>query len=300
MKRIIVCISALVLLSGLIRISAQTSQTPLFTFGVISDVQYADLPDSGNRHYRKSPAKLSEAVGHFNAAGVAFVVSLGDFINDHIKAFDTLNAITSGLKMPLYHVAGNHDFDPQNPDPGVTMRKMNLKSLNYAFSRNGWRFIILDGNDISLYTSRKGSKDYTMAEKVLEGLKNQGLPNAQPWNGGIGKKQMAWLSKELSKAQKKEEKVILACHFPLQSTDKHGILWNSAEVLNRIEAFPNVFAYFSGHGHISQHAEKEGIHHVMFRGIVEGSENAFSVISVYPDHLRMEGLGSEVSRILKP
>jgi manganese-dependent ADP-ribose/CDP-alcohol diphosphatase len=286
------------LLSGVI-VSAQTMAQPLFRFGVIADVQYADLPDAGTRHYRKSPAKLAEAVDHFNSEEVAFVFSLGDFINDDLKGFDTLNAITSRLKMPVWHVAGNHDFDPEIPDYRVTMRLMGLKSLHYSFSVHGWRFIALNGNDISLYATKKDSKAYREAEQMLATLKEQGRPNAVAWNGGLGARQMKWLEKELSMAQEKNEKVILACHFPLYSSHDAGILWNAEQVIGLTEKYPDVFAYLSGHGHIYQHFSGQGVHHLMFRGMVEGIDNAYAVVSVYPGYIEVKDFGNTGGPVTK-
>lgn len=277
----------------------QISTQPLFKFGIVADVQYADIPDSGTRNYRKSPEKLAEAVRHFNQAEVSFVMSLGDFINDEMSGFYTLNTITSGLTMPLYHVAGNHDFDPENPDPKQTIRMMNLKNLHYSFSMHRWRFIVLNGNDISLYTNRKGTKGFQKASELLEKLRDTGLPQAQPWNGAIGPKQSRWLKKELELAEKVGEKVILVCHFPIHPENNEGRLWNAPEIEKIISDYPNVFAFLAGHGHVSQHIRIDGIHHLMFRGMVEGSENAYAIISVFDDHIEIEGFGKEVSRLLK-
>ena len=37
-------------------------EKPLLSFGLLADVQYADVDPEGERHYRESPAKLREAV----------------------------------------------------------------------------------------------------------------------------------------------------------------------------------------------------------------------------------------------
>lgn len=278
---------------------SQTFERPLFSFGVVADVQYADIPDWGTRHYRKSPEKLADAVDQFNRSEVAFVISLGDFINDKMSGFDTLNAITQKLKMPLFHVAGNHDFDPENPNRKQTMRYMNLKKLNYSFSCEGWRFIVLNGNDISLYTKRPGSKGYVKTLEMLRTLEIKRLPQAQPWNGALGQKQLKWLNAELKRANSQNERVIISCHFPIHSEKTEGRLWNSSAVNDIINKFPNVYAYLAGHGHISQHILNDGIHHLMFRGMVEGDNNAYSIISVYSDRITIEGFGMEVNRVLK-
>ena len=298
MKNLRLIVFSLIFLAISLSLSAQPVKEPLFTFGVIADVQYADIPDAGTRYYRKSPAKLAEAVARFNTAEVGFVVSLGDFINDDINAYDTLNAITSRLSMPFYHVAGNHDFDPALPGIKATIDRMALKRLNYSFSNQGWRFIVLNGNDISLYASKKGSAGHKKAEAMLAGLKAQGLRQAQTWNGAIGTRQMKWLEKELYKAEMNGERVILACHFPVQSAKREGRLWNSNEVNTLISRYPNVFAFLAGHGHLSQHIPVDGIHHIMFRGMVEETYNSYAIISVFSDHILIEGYGKEVSRKL--
>lgn len=272
---------------------------PLFSFGVIADVQHAGIDNAGTRHYRSSPAKLSEAVSEFNRKGVGFVISLGDFINDKMEGYATLNAITSILESPLYHVAGNHDFNLKESDAGATLRYMNLKRLNYSFVREGWRFVVLNGNDISVYANLPGSKKFKEAETMIAEMKARKQPNAQTWNGAIGTSQMAWLEKELKQARKKKERVILACHFPLVTEKKGELLLNSDEVLALIQKYPEVFACLSGHGHTSQHHHEGGVHHVMFRGMVELEDNAFSILKVYPDRIEMEGFGKEVNRVLR-
>lgn len=278
---------------------AQSQGEPLFSFGVVADVQHADIDNSGTRHYRSSPAKLSEAVSQFNRSGVSFVISLGDFINDQLKGYEILGSITSKLESPLYHVAGNHDFNLSESDADATLRNMNLKRLHYSFVREGWRFVILNGNDISVYANLPGSRPYQEAEALVADMKARKLPNAQTWNGGIGKNQMAWLEKELKQARRKKERVILACHFPLMTVKKSELLLNSDEVLALIRKYPEVFAYLNGHGHASQHHHEAGVHHIMFRGMVELEDNAFAILRVYSDRIEMEGFGSEVNRILR-
>jgi predicted phosphodiesterase len=282
-----------------ISVKAQLQGEPLFSFGVVADVQHADIDNSGTRHYRSSPAKLSEAVAVFNRQGVDYVISLGDFINDKLEGYETLNSITSKLESPLYHVAGNHDFNLKESGADATLRYMNLKRLHYSFAKEGWRFVVLNGNDLSVYANRSGSKQYKEAEAMIAEMKARKLPNAQTWNGAIGRNQLRWLEKELKQARKKQERVILACHFPLVTQKKGELLLNSDEVLGLIQKYPGVFAYLNGHGHTSQHNREGGVHHVMFRGMVEMDDNAFSILKVYPDRIEMEGFGKEQGRVLK-
>lgn len=281
--------------------SAQDSAAgrPLFTFGVVTDVQYADRATSGTRHYRSSPAKLAHAVEVFNAQGVDFVLSLGDFINDGLGSFDTLRAITRRLRMPLYHVLGNHDFGVRPEEKKLVLGKMGLKKPYRSFVRGPWRFILLNGDDISLFAPPKGSRRYRQAERWLEKLRRERAPNAKDWNAAIGQAQQRWLRRQLRQAQRRGQKVVLACHFPLYPDGRSELLWNAADIRRLIASSPAARVYLYGHTHTSGRAREDGIWQVGFRGMVEGEENAFAVVSVYADHMQIQGYGLEPSGTLE-
>jgi hypothetical protein len=77
------------------------------------------------------------------------------------------------------------------------------------------------------------------------------------------------------------------------------LLLNAPEVKTLLEEYPAVFAWLNGHVHVSQYFRENGVNYVSFRGMVEKKENAFCIISVYPDHLEIKGYGKEESRNLK-
>jgi manganese-dependent ADP-ribose/CDP-alcohol diphosphatase len=185
------------------RAFSQTDSIPLFTFGVMTDVQYCDCENAGTRYYRSSLRKLNEAVQTFNQKNVAFVTHLGDFIDHDFESYDTLNAIVKQLNSPLYQVLGNHDFSVKQEEIKKVPAILQLKNRYYSFARNRWRFIVLDGNDLSVYGNIKTGKIFDEASQRLENLKAQKVPNAQSWNGGLGEKQVRWLKKELASAAKK-------------------------------------------------------------------------------------------------
>ncbi|MEJ7769139.1 MAG: metallophosphoesterase [Chitinophagaceae bacterium] len=272
---------------------------PLFTFGVIADVQYADRDNHLTRHYRSSLHKLDQAVEVFNKEKVRFVMSLGDFINDDFKSFDTLNAITRKLNMPLHHVIGNHDYEVDDEKKSKVLAVMKLKKDYYAFLKKNWKFIVLNGNDISMMSNTVGSPKYDSAKQIFDQLKLAGVPSGKPWNGTLSTGQLNWMKKELANALKKNQQVILLCHFPLYPDQSPHILWNTTEIRETIEAFPNVKAYLNGHVHASQYFLQNGVNYVTFKGMVEKDENAFAIISVFKDHLEIKGYGKEVDRVLK-
>lgn len=94
--------------------SASNSQKPLFTFGVIADVQYADVDDGRNydgsriRRYRQALRILNAAVDDWNAnvPNMMFLAQLGDVIDGFCKggasvkrhtdeALDAVSKVTS-------------------------------------------------------------------------------------------------------------------------------------------------------------------------------------------------------------
>lgn len=280
-------------------VCAQEASEPLFRFGIIADVQYADRENHNTRHYRASIPKLAESVQVFNREKVKFVLSLGDFINEDFKSFDTLNTITAALKMPLHHVLGNHDFSIEANKKGELLKKLNLKKDYYSFKKKNWRFIILNGDDISMIGNEEGSGKYKQAEIIFNKLKDAGEPNAKPWNGTLSAEQLKWMQNELKQAARKNQQVIVVCHFPLYPDRSPHTLWNTTEIRSLIESYPNVKAYFNGHTHESQFFSEGKVNYVSFRGMVEKAENAFAIVSVYKDRLEIKGYGAEEDRVLK-
>ncbi|GAB3268437.1 metallophosphoesterase [Larkinella harenae] len=278
---------------------AQTDSIPLFTFGIMTDVQYCDCDNAGTRHYRSSLRKLREAVKVFNQNNVDFVMHLGDFIDHDFQSYDTLNALVSQLESPLFQVLGNHDFSVRPEELKKVPKTLRMKGRYYSMVRARWRFIVLDGNDRSVYGQEKTSEEYELAVRQLEALKAKKAPNAQTWNGGLGEKQLGWLRKELARAAKKKENVLVFCHFPLVPENDPHLLWNAQNVRSLLEEYPNVVAYLNGHVHVSSHLTQKGIQYVTLRGMVELEENGFGIVNVYRDSVKINGFGSEKDRLLR-
>lgn len=87
-----------------------TNDMPILTFGLITDVQYADAEPEGERHYRASIPKLKTAVGWLAKKNLPFTLHLGDFIDRDFTAFGTLLPLLEGLGHPVWHLLGNHDY----------------------------------------------------------------------------------------------------------------------------------------------------------------------------------------------
>ena len=242
-------------------------------FAVLADVQYADKPTGGKRHYRTSLTKLSECVADLNRRGPIFAIQLGDLTDGHRKAPDKSRedlratlAVFNSLTMPKYHVIGNHCM----VSGAETLRQeMGIERFYYDFTApaaRGWRFIVLDGNDAGY--------------------------------GAIGAEQTKWFIAKLDQAAKAGEKVICFCHFALiKGAAAHHRMSKPQPVLEAMDRSGCVVAWFAGHDHAGGYAVRKGVHHVTLKGIVEEPvKNAYALIELHPERIRKIGFGAEPNR----
>jgi len=284
--------SCVALLVGLIA-APVAGEEGSFSFGVIADCQYCNADPGGVRRYRDSPEKLRAAVDHLNTLDLKFVVHLGDFIDRDFESFDVVAPIFDGLKAPGYHVLGNHDYSVADGKKAEVHKRLGLPARYYDFAVEGWRFVALDGNDVSFHAHPKDSPEFEAAKRYY--AENQ---IASPmWNGAVGEAQMAWLRGVLDAATEKGESVVLMAHFPVYPENVHN-LWNAPEMLALIDEYPCVRAYLNGHNHKGNYGERDGVHFVTFKGMVDTTENSFATVTIAPEEIRIEGFGREVDRAL--
>ena len=265
-----------------------------FSFGLIADCQYCNVVGQGQRKYSKSDQKLQSCVDDFNTMDLSWVIHLGDFIDKDWESFDVVQPIYKQLTMPGYHVLGNHDFSVVDSLKGSVTDKMGLLSPYYHFNNNGWRFVILNGNDISFHAYPKKSKEYQVAEEYYIDNKI----TSPKWNGAIGPQQMSWIEETFKTAKEQGENVILFCHFPIYPENAHN-LWNADEVVNLIEMYPNVKAYINGHNHDGNYAQKNGVHYLTMKGMVDTEGSSYGVMKVEEDRLLLTGTGRQADRVLE-
>jgi len=271
---------------------------PAFSFGVIADVQYCECVPQGTRFYSNSLIKLAKCVKDFNARDLSFIIQLGDLIDRDIDSYESVLSIFNQIKKPKYHVLGNHDYNVDEEKKENVPEKVGLVSRYYEFGSNGWRMIVLDGNDLSFYTPKESSEQIEETNHLFQKIKDRGAVNAHDWNGGLSSQQISWLEDILKQASFSREKVLVFCHFPVYPSREEN-LWNDVELIKLLESYPCVAALFSGHYHAGNYAKKRGIHYLTLQGMVETEDhNAYSIIEVYPDHLKVLGFGREPSRIL--
>jgi len=276
-----------------------TNETkPNFSFGIIADVQYSKEVSVGTRFYSNSLKKLSDAILDFNTRELSFVIQLGDLIDKDFESYDSVLSVFNKIKTDKYHVLGNHDYNVDEKNKVKILDEMGLVSSYYGFVSNGWRMIILNGNDLSSYAPKNSSEHTEESETFFQKIKDSAAINAQNWNGGLSSTQISWLQENLQQASLSGEKVILFCHFPVFPSRAEN-LWNDVDLITILESYDCVKAFFSGHYHAGNYAKKRGIHYLTFQGMVETEDqNAYSIIEVYSDHLQIRGFGREPNRIL--
>ena len=270
--------------------SASDRYLPLQTlsFGAIADCQYADKDARGERLYRSCPGKLEAAVEELNSVDLQFVVHLGDFIEEDAASFAPLLDITRKLNSPLVHVLGNHDFSVADSFKPRVPQTLGLSSRYYTFAHGPWRFVVLDGTDVSTYAWPEDSEEHRHSMEMLEG-RYQGKKR---WNGGIGEAQLNWLEDVLSRADTDEEKVVILCHFGAYPENRHN-LWNATDVLDVIGRHRSVVAWFNGHNHEGNYGQWQGVHFVNLVGMLETPASAYAVVHLSEHQIVVDGYGRQ-------
>ena len=281
------------------RLSADDVSKPLYSVGLIADAQYVDADPRGSRYYRNSLGKLHTAVDELLKSKPDFFVHLGDLIDRDIESFDAIRKPFDSLKTPVHQLLGNHDWEVAPKDLAEVPKRLKMKGRYSSKSWKGFRWIFLDGTDVSFYAHPKDSPRQELAQTMLAKVKERKALNAMTWNGGIGSDQMAWLNQETESARQAGEKVILCCHFPIYPDDPHN-LWNDIEMLQWIDENQDVVcAWFNGHNHAGAYAERNGIHYLTLHGMVETEQtSAFARLDLHRNAIRVHGYGRAPSREL--
>ncbi|MCQ4107109.1 metallophosphoesterase [Erwinia persicina] len=269
-------------------------------FGLMADPQYADVDADvpKNLYYRHALHKLPKAIAALNRQPLDFVVTLGDMVDRHWPSYQALLPLYETLHHPHAMVIGNHDAQvisdrltsAHTPPAG-------LPKSYYQFRLAGYRFIIFDGNDISLYCNQGNGDDRQQAKAMLADLIARQQPQGQLWNGAVGGAQFAWIEEQLKQARLLGETVVVFGHYPLAPHTGH-ILWNGGELADLLCRY-QVRACFTGHDHRGGYVRRENTDFIIMKGMLDGAEDVpFAVVELLDGVLTVRGYGSEISRIL--
>ncbi len=245
------------------------------SFGIVTDVHYADTDPNGSRKYRESLAKMTEFVKLMNDKKVDFIIELGDLKDQgkpiteestlmYLVAIEKVYGQFYGLR---YHVLGNHDVDSISKEQflaRVENTGIAKGSTHYSFDMKGIHFVVLDAN-----YSADGS-DY-----------DHGKFN---WtDANVPLKQLNWLKKDLASSTKP---VITFVHQQLDVTGSTGVK-NGPQVRQVLQDSKRALAVFQGHHHAGHYSYIEGVHYYTLKGMVEGSgdqNNSYAIVEVYDDN----------------
>lgn len=299
--------------------SSQGKQ-PLFSFGVISDVQHADVPDGRSfigvpRYYRHSILVLQRAVRKWNNHKKhKFVLNFGDIVDGFCPQDQSLNTVRKVVAEfekfdgPVYHMIGNHCLYNLPRNKLLPMLKIPNDDgrAYYDFSPTPeFRFVVLDGYDISAIGWPEDHPNTLKAVKFLQ-EKNPNTEKNSPeglvglqrrflkFNGAVGKEQLKWLDGILQEATEMRQNVVICCHLPLDpgATSKEALLWNYDEVMNVIHSYNCVKACLAGHDHKGGHSiDSHGVHHRVLEAALEcpPGTDGFGYVNVYNDRLSLIG-----------
>ena len=302
----------------------------MIRFAAIADVQYGDLDETIGRTYRESIQKFLICAGEIAQTKPLFAMNFGDSWQSDLEnalAMKELYEVSSKYgKFEWRHILGNHDFlvpDANKPD---VYKFLNLEKPGYYDfqvvdeddSDNRWRFVVLNGNEISLYAAendkeREAAKEEREKRRIP--AKNNALPDT--YNGSLSPRQLQWLDERLTFAEKEKENVVVCSHFPLfaksRSIDSKraklarianldvyyynlGVsTWNGAEVLEILDRHPNVRGYFAGHLHEGSYGARKNVAHVTFKGIVETSPYCWAEVELTKSEIIVTGHGAQPS-----
>lgn len=271
--------------------------TKTIGIGIIADCQYCDCDIKWNRYYKKSPQRLKKAIEKLNTHNLAYTIHLGDFIDKDFKSFDSINPIWANLKSESYHVLGNHDFEVIDSLKPLIPGKMGLEKRYYSIDKSNWKFIVLDGNDLSFYGTYDSLK-LEETKQLFTKISNDSLPYAQTYNGGLSNEQLLWIKDELDLARINHQNVGFYCHFPAFPIDKHNF-WNVSEFLELIDEYKEVKFFMNGHNHEGSYAERKNVHYITYKGMVDTKDStSYAITQISKDSLYIKGYGREVDRKL--
>ena len=275
------------------------TQTDDFSFGILTDIQYADVETVGKRNYRGTLETLKRTIPFLNAYDLEFSFHLGDLIDRDFESFNAPLSILESSKAPFHYIWGNHDFSVLDSLKQKVGGKIANEKGYYSIEKGNMVFMVVNGMDISVGAHPEGTKNHVQALEMMTAMETEGANNVKPWNGAVGEEQLAWMESVVQKAEKEGKHVIALCHYPL--LPENGLhLLNHKEVMNRIGKSPAMVAWFSGHHHAGNYfKDSNGMHHLTFLGMVEAESPALgAIVTVKKDYLIIQGIGKEEDRIL--
>jgi calcineurin-like phosphoesterase family protein len=272
------------------------TQQPL-KVAMVADCQYCDCDYSErwDNDYRAGKTRLIAAIDTLNKEGIDLGFHLGDLIDRDMRSYATLFPILKSAGFPFHHVLGNHDFKVAPEHKSSVLPMLNLRNGYYSMVRNNYRFIVLDGTEVSNYRYADSSRA-AQADKIMELYAKDNRPQAKPWNGGMSNQQLNWLQQQLDSCTTLKQNAIIMCHFPVSPAGDAN-LWNDKEVVDLISKYDVVKLFINGHHHPGNYTETNGIPFVTMHALVSTQQTtSFGYLNLFDRKIELIGFGRELSR----
>lgn len=250
------------------------------TFGLVTDIHYADKPPAGTRHYRESLPKLEAAAESLRGAAPTFVVELGDLVDaadspaTELGWLATIDRAFAAASPDRHYVLGNHCVDTLTKEE--FLGRVGKEESFHSFDRGGFHFVVLDA------CFRADHEPY-------------GRRNSVWTDANIPPAELEWLAADLAAAT---VPTVVFAHQRLDGTGDHFVR-GAGEVRKVLEASGRVLAVFQGHSHQNALSTIGGIHYCTLVAMVEGSgaeSSGWALVHVSPDaSIRVEGLARQES-----
>jgi calcineurin-like phosphoesterase family protein len=198
-------------------------------FGICTDVHKDIMHDADDR--------IGSFIEEASGRDLDFIIQLGDFVRPYEYNLEFLS-VWNSYPGESYHVIGNHE-----PDGGFSKEDvvefLGMPGMYYSFNKNGFHFIVLDGND-----------------------QNPSPDRPPGYSRYIGEEQIEWLKNEISTTEKN---IIIFSHQSLENEngiDNKRQIRNIFEEENRSAGFKKILACFSGHHHTDYAVNINGIYYI--------------------------------------
>jgi len=257
------------------------TEEPLFSFGLIGDVQYAldkrfgkNFTETETRYYHDAINKLKLAVECWNKERLNFCVNLGDLLDGRNseagtteKAWKECLQVLSKLRWRRFDMVGNHELylwgNRKSMPKGLNVNDKSGSGY-YAYEpAKGWLVLVLNSFGQSAIPGSENEKETmaflksknpnigTKSADWSKGLKPE-LLHYMPYNGGLGDAQRQWLKGQLGYALKNSLRVIIFTHVEMLHTRtfQETLLFDHEEVAKLLMNYKGVVhTIFTGHHH---------------------------------------------------